>query len=77
MSKQDAKAAVLNLYPSWARANGFDPDPIWSGNRISGTDAMLFYSFIQKEHPDFLSFRDSGDRWQTVHSWLIEARISA
>jgi hypothetical protein len=76
MLKQDSNSAVLRLYPSWARVDGFDPDPIWTGKRISGNDAMLFYCFIQKEHPDLLSFRDSGDRWQTVHGWLIEARIS-
>jgi hypothetical protein len=40
-----------------------------------GIDGLMFFCFVQKEHGHLLQFRASGDKWQDVHSWLIQARL--
>src|SRR5271163_503673 len=38
--------------------------------RIAG--GILFFNYLRKMHPDLLlDFRSSGDKWQTIHSWLL------
>jgi hypothetical protein len=79
MTKQnqaEAQSTILRLYPAWARANGFDPEPTITGERIASTDAILFFNFLQAQHSDLLQFRYNDDKWQAIHSWMIHARIS-
>jgi hypothetical protein len=34
-----------------------------------------FYSYLKRERPDLLlDFQTPGDKWQTVHAWLLSAR---
>jgi hypothetical protein len=34
---------------------------------------LIFFFWLQRNRPYFLTFRCSGDPWQTVHSWIIES----
>ncbi|MEX3896372.1 hypothetical protein [Paraburkholderia sp. BR10954] len=45
---------------------------IWDGDKASGHAMFLFYGWLQRHRPYFLTFRAKGDPWQTVHSWLIQ-----
>jgi hypothetical protein len=67
MTKDDARRLVLSEWDQWSTQN------CPAGRRPSGTDGMLFFTYLEKERPHTLSFRDSGDRWQTVHGWLLRA----
>lgn len=44
----------------------------WDG----GDDPMLFFGWLRKHRPYFLTFRCKGDPWQTVHSWVLQAERS-
>jgi hypothetical protein len=35
---------------------------------------MNFFLYLEKERPDLLNFRASGDKWQIVHAWLLRER---
>lgn len=42
----------------------------WDGDK---SEKMIFYSWLIKYRPYFLTFRNNGcDDWQTVHGWLSE-----
>ena len=45
---------------------------LWDGKKHSSTAGLLFFGWLQRYRPYFLTFRCKGDRWQTVHSWLIQ-----
>lgn len=45
---------------------------MWEGNKCSSQSMFLFYGWLQRFRPYFLTFREQGDPWQTVHSWLIQ-----
>jgi len=43
------------------------------GDDSGGSEDMFaFFGWLQRHRPFFLTFRDSGDPWQTVHSWLLQ-----
>jgi hypothetical protein len=61
-----AKLAVIREWDKWARRHPNDA-------KVSG--GMLFFSYLQKERPDLLlDFKTPGNKWQTVHAWLLSAR---
>jgi hypothetical protein len=67
LNQNDAKQRIIDKWHSWiTKVNTVNPN---------GTDALSFFTFLQKEHPGLLDFRATGDKWQTVHSWLIQARL--
>ena len=36
---------------------------------------MLFFDYLQQERSDLLlDFKSSGDKWPTIHAWLLAAR---
>jgi hypothetical protein len=45
---------------------------MWEGDKSSVEPMFLFFLWLQRFRPYFLTFRDQGDPWQTVHSWLIQ-----
>jgi hypothetical protein len=49
-------------YDAWAGQNPKDAQ-IMSG--------MMFFTYLQREKPQLLDFRSKGDKWQTVHGWLL------
>lgn len=69
MTQDQAKPAVLRLFREWVDDNC---------KTIPYADAeggFIFYSWLRKEHPEVLAFRARGDKWQTVHGWLLNARL--
>lgn len=66
MPKKDndaAKQAVIREWDTWAPKNPADT-----------TGGLMFFLYLQKEHPDLLQFKYPGDKWQCVHGWLLSAR---
>jgi hypothetical protein len=45
---------------------------MWEGDKGSAIAMFLFFGWLQRHRPYFLTFRKKHDPWQTVHSWLIE-----
>ncbi len=46
---------------------------LWSQrdrNRLTLLDILAFYGEIEKEHPELLQFKYSGDKYQAVRAWL-------
>lgn len=69
MTQVQAKAMVLSLFKEWAADNGKRiPHEAVEGG-------MLFYGWLEKERPEALNFRASGDKWQVVHGWLLHSRM--
>jgi hypothetical protein len=44
----------------------------WNGKKSSVMSMLIFFGWLQRFRPYFLTFRTRGDPWQDVHSWLIE-----
>lgn len=65
MKKADAEYAVIAEWDRWAELNP-DDAKIMNG--------MMFFTYLQRERPDLLSFKSSSDKWQDVHGWLLRAR---
>ena len=45
---------------------------LWEGDKSDDFSMFVFFGWLQKHRPYFLTFRGKGDPWQTVHSWLIQ-----
>jgi len=60
-----AKWAVIREWDAWAPKHANEP---------SVSDGMNFFFYLQKQRPDLLNFRASGDKWQVVHAWLLRER---
>jgi hypothetical protein len=45
---------------------------IWVGDKHAPLAKMMFFTWLQRHRPFFLTFRTKGDPWQDVHSWLLE-----
>jgi hypothetical protein len=65
IKRDEAKRRIL---PEW---------PSWSATQSTPTlgNGLLFFSFLQRERSHLLEFRASGDKWQDVHCWLIQAHL--
>jgi len=44
----------------------------WEGDKSNNFPMFTFFAWLQKHRPYFLTFRNKGDPWQRVHSWLIQ-----
>ncbi len=66
MIKAEARRLILKEWPNW-RANNLFKD-----ERASGTDAFTFFGYLQQKMPHLLDFPYPGDKWQQVHSWLLQ-----
>ncbi len=45
---------------------------IWEGDKSNNLQSMMmFYAWLLRFRPYFLTFRERGDPWQTVHGWLL------
>ena len=57
----------------WAKEEVQRAWRLWDGDK-SGKEAMfIFFGWIQRHRPYFLTCSFQGDPWQTVHSWLLSA----
>jgi hypothetical protein len=64
----DAKRAIIREWDEWSKSHA-------SASPASGTEAQLFFSYLQRERPSLLEFRSGEqDKWQTVHGWLLRER---
>jgi|GEM_PF-2414700 len=43
---------------------------LWEENKNRNEAKFLFYCWLTRFRPYFLTFRCKGDPWQTVHAWL-------
>lgn len=65
MKRDDAQHAIIAEWDRWAPLNPADAK-IMNG--------MMFFTYLQREHPSLLDFRSHSDKWQDVHGWLLRAR---
>lgn len=59
---KEAERAIVREWDAWAAKQT---------DALRWRDGMLFFQHLQRERPDLLQFRYSGDKWQRVHGWLI------
>ena len=45
---------------------------IWDGDKDARESMFMFFGWLQRFRPYFLTFRSRGDPWQRVHSWLLQ-----
>jgi hypothetical protein len=45
---------------------------LWEENKNAIMAKMMFFCWLQRNRPFFLTFREKYDPWQTVHSWILE-----
>jgi hypothetical protein len=60
-----AKGPVIQEWDAWSVIH---PD------EATAMNGMMFFNYLQKHRPDLLKFADNGDKWQTVHGWLLRER---
>ncbi|MFT5085374.1 MAG: hypothetical protein ACI9Y1_003433 [Lentisphaeria bacterium] len=58
--KKKAKEEILR---TWA---------LWDGDKSAVEAKFRFFGWLNRHRPYFLTFRERGDPWQTVHCWLIQ-----
>ena len=64
MLKAEAKKAICAEFRDWC-SNKSITNP-------SGNDGFVFYGRLDTDNSPLLKFRDrGGDKWQTVHGWLL------
>ncbi len=65
MKREDARDLVGREWIRWRNEH------IPLDQRPTGMDAKVFYSHLQRRHPDLLDFPYYGDKWAIVHDWLL------
>ena len=45
---------------------------LWQGDKANTEAMFVFYSWLVKNRPYFLTFHYKYDRWQIIHCWLQE-----
>lgn len=60
-----AKLAVIREWDAWAPKQS---------DQAALRDGFLFFTYLQREHPELLDFKSSGDKWQAVHGRLLRER---
>ena len=65
MKQENAKQLIFIAWKRWLDEHGEISEP-------NGNDAFLFYLKLETRRDTALSFRCKGDKWQTVHAWLLE-----
>ena len=46
---------------------------LWDEDKNNDTSMFVFYGWLSRFRPYFLTFRCKTTKWQTVHSWLLQA----
>ncbi len=68
MNQDNAEIQILSEWVDW-RAENLVRDEI-----ATSVDGVSFYNFLQKEKPHLLDFGHKGDKWQTIHAWLVREK---
>lgn len=45
---------------------------MWEGDKTGIASKLIFFGWLTRFRPYFLTFRCRGDPWQTVHAWLLQ-----
>ena len=45
---------------------------LWEGDKADDLSMFMFFGWLERYRPYFLTFSSNGGPWQTVHSWLIQ-----
>jgi len=64
MNQKEAESLILDLWDE-------QKNPWEKGDhRAFYNEAQRFYLYLETNHPDLLTFRCVGDKWQTVKGWI-------
>lgn len=44
---------------------------VWEGEKTTENSMFIFFGWLSRHRPYFLTFRLKGDPWQRIHGWLI------
>lgn len=69
MKKEDAKALVLQDFRAWCDL------PENKDTTNNGTKGYLYFLHLETARSPLLDFKSSGDKWQVVHGWLLNAKL--
>ena len=69
MKKDMARNVIIEKFRAWMQEQAI--------TNPSGQDGLAFFAYLQDECPDLLAFRYSGDKWQCVHGWLLNADLES
>jgi hypothetical protein len=67
MTQDEARPLILDAFRAWIKDQDF--------KEARGHDALIFFGYLQTAMPHLLSFKYSGDKWQIVKSWLMNAGL--
>jgi hypothetical protein len=60
-----AKQAIIEEWDAWSKEHPAD-------TTVMG--GMLFFTHLQEKRGDLLEITTAGDKWQTIHAWLLDER---
>ena len=66
MERDDAKKLIIREWDDWASTH------LQPNEEGSGFNGLSFFLDLQRDRPDLLDFPAQGDKWQTVHGWLLQ-----
>lgn len=64
---EDLRMAIEEASHEWKRKCGFQHDEV-----LTGTEGFAFFSLLESHRADLLDFEYQGDKWQIIHSWLLQ-----
>jgi hypothetical protein len=67
ITHKEAQRMILKEWRSWLRTKNIASP--------TGTDAFVFFGNLQQHKPHLLTFSYSGDKWERVQGWLLNARL--
>ena len=67
MKQVEAKELILIEWHQWLKDNPRE--------NPTGHDGFQFFGDLSNHRPHLLRFRCSGDKWQKVHGWLLNAGL--
>ena len=67
MKKEEAKARILIEWGRWIKDNPRD--------KPTGNGGFSFFGHLSTNKLNLLNFRCSGDKWQAIHGWLLNAGL--
>lgn len=65
MKKDEAEKALKEIWLRLPKQNS-----IGTMDKCGDHFGLMFYSFIKNEHPELLSFKCAGDKYQVINCWV-------
>ncbi len=67
----ECKYEIIRAFKEWKSTKYPEQE------RVSSIEAFLFFGELRSANSKWLEFKYAGgDKWQKVHSWLVEARLA-